>query len=316
MEKGKKWKENLVAYGLLSPFLLLFTVFLAFPIFYSLWLSLHKATLFTSWYHPFSDMKYVGLAHYKEILTSSEFWWSLFLTLCYGFLTIPTGIFVSLLLALLLHNKLPGKNFLRSAYFLPNVLDLFVLGTIWVMIFSPKYGLLDQLFRYLGIVPFIEDGLLGNPWTVLPAIAFVMVLKGAGFGMILFLTAIQNISPSLYEAAEIDGATWWQKTWHITIPLVKPITIFLVITGTIACLTAFTEVYAMTSNTGGPTVQVFGRTLKSANLIGYYLYRNFADAFYGRAAALSFILLGIALVISALNMMVLQERRQKDVEKP
>lgn len=303
--KWHRCKENLIAYGYLSPFLAVFIVFLGYPVVYSLWLSFRKATIYTSWYDPFGDMKYIGLANYTELLGNPEFWWSLGLTLIYGVLTIPTGIVLSLLLAVLLNNQVKFKSFFRSAYFLPNVLDLLVIGIIWVLIFSPG-GLLDYGLAQIGIGRLIEDGILGNPWTCLPAIALVMVLKGAGFGMILFLTAIQNISQSVYEAADIDGAGWWHKMRYITIPLVKPIILFMVITGTIACLTAFTEVYAMTTNTGGPTVEVGGNALKSANLVGYYLYRNFAEGYYGKAAALSFILLAIALAISLVNMKLLQ----------
>ena len=299
-------KENLISYSFLTPFLLVFLVFLAYPVVYSFWLSLRKATIYTSWYHPFSDMKYVGFQHYLTLLSSADFWWSLMLTLIYGILTIPSGIMLSLLLAVLLNNQIRFKSFFRSAYFLPNVLDLLVIGIIWILIFSPQYGLVDFLLRKIGFSNLFKDGILGNPWTCLPAIALAMVLKGAGFGMILFLTAIQNISQSVYEAADIDGANWWHKMWYITVPLVKPIILFMSITGTIACLTAFTEIYAMTTNTGGPTVQVAGHTVRSANLAGYYLYSNFSEGYYGKAAALSFLLLGIALVISYFNVKFLR----------
>lgn len=297
-------KENLVSYGFLAPFLAVFLIFLAYPVFYSFWLSLRKATIYTSWYTPFTDMKFVGFAHYFDLLCDVEFWWSLGLTFCYGFLTIPTGIMLSLLLAVTLNNKIKFKSFFRSAYFLPNVLDLLVIGIIWILIFSPKYGLLDYVLKSIGFGT-IEKGILANKWTCLPAIAFAMVLKGSGFGMILFLTAIQNISQSVYEAADIDGATWWHKLRFITIPLVKPIIIFMTITGTIACLTAFTEIYAMTG-TGGPTVQVGEHSLKAANLAGYHLYKNFEQGYYGKAAALSFLLLGIALIISFINLKILK----------
>lgn len=305
----KNVKENLVSYGFLTPFLAVFLVFLAYPVVYSFWLSLHKTTIYSSWYYPFSDMKFVGLANYFAILSSMEFWWSIFLTLCYGAMTIIPGIALSLLLAIFLNNQIKFKSFFRSAYFLPNVLDLLVIGIIWILIFSPKFGLLEIVLQKIGFgangVVF-KDGILGSPWTCLPAIAFAMVLKGAGFGMILFLTAIQNIPQSVYEAADIDGAGWWHKLRFITIPLLKPIILFMVITGTIACLTAFTEVYAMTTNTGGPTIQVFGEALKSANLAGYHLYWNFSEGNYGQAAAISFVLLAIALVISFINMKLLK----------
>jgi ABC-type sugar transport system permease subunit len=301
-------KKSLVSYGFLSPFLVVFLVFLAYPVVYSFWISLHKTTIYTSWYDPFGDMKYVGFENYITLLWDMEFWWALFLTFIYGILTIPTGIMLSLLLAVLLNNQIRFKSFFRSAYFLPNVLDLLVIGVIWILIFSPYYGLIDMLLSKIGIGT-IKDGILGNPWTCLPAIAFAMVLKGAGFGMILFLTAIQNIPQSVYEAADIDGANWFQKLKFVTIPLVKPIILFMAITGTIACLTAFTEVYAMTTNTGGPTIQVAGSALKSANLAGYHLYRNFSEGYYGQAAAFSFLLLGIALTISFINMKILKSEQ-------
>ncbi len=312
MTKGMR--ENLVSYTFLAPFLLVFVIFLAYPVFYSAWISLHKTTIYTSWYYPFSEMKFAGFENYTSLLLDFELWWSFFLTICYGFLTIPTGIFLSLLLAVLLDNKLKGKSFFRSAFFLPNVLDLFVVGVIWILIFAPEFGLLDILLKKIGLGaesgPVFEKGLLGNAWTCLPAIAVAMVLKGAGFGMILFLTAIQNISQSVYEAADIDGAGWWHKFRHITIPLVKPIILFMVITGTISCLTAFTEVYAMTINTGGPTANPFGHSLRAANLLGYHLYRNFQDAYYGKAAALSFIILAFASLISWINIRIIQPRRK------
>ena len=305
-----RFKENFLSYFLLSPFLMVFAVFLAYPVVYSFWLSLHKTTIYTSWYSPFDDMKFIGIQHYIGLLSDPEIWWSLLLTFVYGALTIPTGIMLSLLLAVLLNNQIRFKSFFRSAYFLPNVLDLLVIGIIWILIFSPKYGLVDYGLRKIGIENAFRDGILGSPWTCLPAIAFAMVLKGAGFGMILFLTAIQNISQSVYEAADIDGANAWHKFWNITVPLVKPIILFMVITGTIACLTAFTEVYAMTTNTGGPTIQVGQNAFKAANLAGYHLYHSFEEGYYGKAAAFSFILLGIALIISYINIKVLKSDSQ------
>lgn len=302
----KRWRENITAYLFLAPFLLVFIVFLGYPFIYSLWLSFRKAGLFIDWYNVMGDMEYAGLENYVALLSDKNFWWSLLLTLYYAILTIPTTIALSLGLAILLDNKLRGHTFFRTAFFLPNILDLLVIGLVWVLIFSPKYGVLDIMLNKVGIEYFSHNSILGTPATCLPAIAMVMVLKGAGFGMILFLAAIQNIAPSIYEAAEIDGASWWQKLFYITLPLVKPIILFMTITGTIAALTAFTEVYAMTNNSGGPVVQMWGESLKSANLAGYYLYRNFVDGFYGKAAAISFVLLVVALGISMVNMKLLQ----------
>ena len=362
-------RETIVSYLFLAPFLTVFAIFLAWPVLYSLYLSFHKVTIFSDWFNIFGDMKlcdYGGFGNYVHILTEDKrFWWSLVFTAYYGLLTIPTGLFVSLTLAILLNNKLKGTSFFRSAYFLPNVLDILVIGIIWVLIYSPEFGLLENglntilqtvgsILGVLGLKGFVESllthvhttlhilavqadmllpsyyfenvffdgfrifseswgdkilptgGLLGHPATVLPAIGLAMVLKGAGFGMVLFLTSIQNIPTSIYEAAEIDGATPLQQIRYITLPLLKPIFAFLIITGTMACLNAFSEIYAMTNSTGGPTTQLIGTTVRTANLSGFYLFTNFQRGQYGYAAALSFVLLVIALLVSTVSLRVLK----------
>ena len=141
-------RETIVSYLFLAPFLTVFAIFLAWPVLYSLYLSFHKVTIFSDWFNIFGDMKlcdYGGFGNYVHILTEDKrFWWSLVFTAYYGLLTIPTGLFVSLTLAILLNNKLKGTSFFRSAYFLPNVLDILVIGIIWVLIYSPEFGLLEN----------------------------------------------------------------------------------------------------------------------------------------------------------------------------
>lgn len=302
-------RESLVSYFFLAPFLLVFIVFLGYPMLYSLYLSFRGTTFSTDWYHIFSSMEYVGLANYKSLLFDVRFWWSLGLTLCYAALTIPSSIALGLWLAILLNNKLKGAAFFRSAFYLPNVLDLYVVGTIWVLILSPNYGLLDVALNKIGVhLP--ESGLLASPFTALPVIAMVVVLKGAGFGMILFLSAIQNISESIYEAADIDGATAWQKLRYITLPLLKPVILFMVITGTMSALNAFTEVYAMASSKyggfGGPYIPFGGESVGATSLSGLYLYQLFERAEYGKTAAFSYLLMIVALIISFANAKLLK----------
>lgn len=315
MEKYKNvtFKKALSGYLFLLPFLSVYIVFLAYPIIYSLILSFHKATIYSNWYNIFSDMKFVGLQNYIQLFTKDkEFWWSALLSLYYGILTVPTSIFLSLVLAVLLNNRFKGKDFYRSAFFLPNLLDMLVVGIIWTMLYAPHYGLIDILLNKIKITYFTRTGgILGNPISVLPAIAFAMVLRGSGFGMILLLATIQNIPGSVYEAAEIDGANWWQKLWSITVPLVKPMLIYLMVTGIMGALNAFTEIYAMTSNTGGPAIQVFGRTLRAATVSGYYLFRDFREGFYGYSAAISYVLMIIAILISLINMKLLEKKKKK-----
>ncbi len=289
-------KSSLSAYLFIAPFMVIFIIFMGYPIFYSFYLSFHKVV---DYYDMFGGMKYVGFSHYVKLMSDTQFWWSILMTLYYAILFIPLNILVSFSLAMLLHNKLPGKKFFRTAFFMPNVLDTLVVGVIWIFIYLPN-GPLDRLLSTIGLDSFSTTGFLGNPYSAMPAVVFAMVLKSAGFGMILFLAAIQNISQSIYEAADIDGANRWQQTISITLPLVKPIILFLTVIGVITALNAFAEIYSMTS--GGPYYSVGDHALGSTNLSGYYLYRTFESARYGYAAAISYILLLITFIISIVNM--------------
>jgi putative chitobiose transport system permease protein len=143
----------------------------------------------------------------------------------------------------------------------------------------------------------------------MPAVVMVNVLKGAGFGMVLYLAALQNIPESVYEAADVDGASWWQKLTRITIPLLRPVTLFMVIVGVVSALNAFAEIYAMTS--GGPSVNVSGKAYGATWVTGYYLF----DTFYvklklGYAAAMSYVLLAIAVTISLVNIRILRPKTE------
>jgi ABC-type sugar transport system permease subunit len=291
-------RENLSAYMFIAPFMIIFGVFLAYPVFYSLYLALHRVP--TDSFDVFGSLRFVGLANFQLLFSDVKFWWSVLMTLYYAALIIPAGIAVSLTLALLLNNRLKAVAFYRSAFFMPYVLDMLVIGIVWTLIYSPHVGILVRVFESIGITAFSERGFLGTPETAMPAVVFTNVLKGAGFGMILYLSAIQNIPQSLYDAASIDGASGWQRFRSITLPLVKPITFFMVIIGTITALNAFVEVYAMTG--GGPNVDVGGRALGATWVTGYYVFDTFYNQFrLGYAASMSYVLLALTLVVTFVN---------------
>jgi multiple sugar transport system permease protein len=296
--RSARFRDNITSYSFLAPFLLIFGVFLAFPVFYSLYLALHQVP--ASSYNIFGGLEFVGFRNFARLFTDVKFWWSVLMTLYYAALIIPSGIAASLALALLLNNRLRFVAAYRSAFFMPYVLDMLVVGIVWTLIYSPHVGILNRIFESVGITAFAEKGFLGMTASAMPAVVFTNVLKGAGFGMILYLSAIQNIPGSLYEAAEIDGATGWQRFTRITLPLVKPITLFMVIIGTISALNAFVEVYAMTG--GGPNVDVGGKALGATWVTGYYIFDTFYTQFrLGYAAAMSYVLLALTLIISVIN---------------
>ena len=298
--------ENVSALVFLSPFIVIFTVFLAYPLFYSFYLSLHKVTVLVN---VFDNLTFVGFQNFVALFNDGLFRWSLLMTLYYAALIVPLGIAVSLVLAVLLNNKLRLHRLFRTAFFLPYALDLFVVGIVWTFIYSPHFGVLTRIFEALGINYFSEQGFLGRPATAMPAVVIVNVLKGAGFGMILYLAALQNIPESVYEAADVDGASWWQKLTRITIPLLRPVTLFMAIVGVVAALNAFVEIFAMT--TGGPSVNVGERAYGATWVTGYYLF----DTFYvrlklGYAAAMSYVLLAIAVAVSMVNLRILRPKTE------
>lgn len=299
--------KRLWPYVLIFPFMLVFVVFLGYPMVYSFYISLHKVTWQTDLYRVFSDLTWAGWENYRELVVRADFWWSLMATFFYMLLTIPTGIFVSLLLATILSENLPGTRFFRSALFLPNILDMLVIGLVWKLIYSPD-GLLDSLFMKVGIQYFHAKGFLGDAHTALAAVAFAMVLKGCGFGMVLFLTAMKNISPNIFEAADLDGLTWWQKFRYIRVPLVKPVILFLTVTGIIGSLNAFTEFFVMTE--GNPVTVFAGQTVGATRVSGFLLFNRFTEMKYGSAAALSYFLLIFALIVSYINWRFLRENAE------
>lgn len=300
-------RRSAEAYPFVAPFLAIFLVFIAFPVVYSFYLSAHRVT---DLYDVFAGLRFVGLGNFLALFHDRVFWWSLLMTLYYGALSIPAGLAVSLALALLLRRGLRALSFFRGLFFMPYVLDLLVVSIVWTLIYSPHFGVLVRLFEWFGITTFTETGFLGRAGTAMPAVVFVNVLKGAGFGMVLYLAAIHSIPESVYEAADLDGAGRWQKFRYITLPLLKPITFFLVVIGTIAALNAFVEVYAMTE--GGPNVDVGGRALGATWVTGYYLYRTFyVDLRLGYAAAMSIVLLVVCVAISLLYARLLGRRESE-----
>ncbi len=285
-----RFKENLVSYSFLLPFMIIFFIFLFYPFIYALWLSFHKVT---DLFDVFGKLKFVGLKNYIKLFKDVEFWWAILMTLLYAAITIPLNIALSLTLAALLHGAFKGVRAYRTCFFMPFVLDTFVVAIVWKFLYSHPYGVVTQVLKFLHInLP----PLLSSPKTAMPSIAVAMVLKNCGFGMILYLAGLQNIPQSIYEAAEIDGAPAWKQHLYITLPLLKPITFFLILTELIGAFSAFAEFYGMTG--GGPVIRVGTHILGSTKVTGLYLFRNFESLKLGYAASISFVLLILTLLIS------------------
>jgi multiple sugar transport system permease protein len=274
--------EELVFYLFISPWILGFILFTAYPIFSSFYLSLCN-------YDIINPPKFIGFGNYiKMFIDDPLFWHSLEVTFYYSGVSVPLGIIVALFLALLLNRNIRGMRWFRTAYYTPAVISGVAVGLLWAQIFNPNFGVLNYLLWKLFKIQ-------GPGWTfseewVIPAFIIVSLWRVGG-GIVIYLAGLQGIPTELYEAAEVDGATGWTKIIKITLPLMSPIILFNLITGIIGSFQVFTEAYVMTS--GGP---------HNASLFyNLYLFLNAFRWFkMGYAASLAWILFLIILTLTLL----------------
>lgn len=175
---------------------------------------------------------------------------SLLNTFLFSFMVVPLQCALALGMALLVDQQVRGRNIFRTIYFAPVVVSMVVVSILWVMLYNKDVGLVNKAFSVISLGLFDPVDWLGNPVTALPAIAIMSAWQGAGFQMVVFLAGLQGISPTLYEAADVDGANSWQKFRHVTLPGLRNTIIFVVISTSIAAFGLFTQVDVMTS--GGP----------------------------------------------------------------
>ena len=233
-------REHLVAAAFIALPLIGFLTFAIGPFMYSVYAS------FTNW-NMLSEPTWIGLANYAQAFEDPYFRKTMFNTFFY-MIGIPIGLALSLTLALAMNRRMPGQTFFRSIYYVPVVSSLAAVSILWQWAYNGDFGLVNQVLALVGI-----DGpnWLMNKDTVKPALIIMAIWKGLGFSMLLYLAALQSVPRSLYEAAEIDGASAFKRFWYITFPMVQPVTFFLVVTNIIAGSQIFTEINIMTP-TGGP----------------------------------------------------------------
>ncbi|HEY9721493.1 MAG TPA: sugar ABC transporter permease [Oscillatoriaceae cyanobacterium] len=280
---SRQFGDNVAGYVFLAPFLVLLSLFVLWPLLDAFWLSFQA-------YDLFSPPRWVGLSNYTYLLTQGDFWISVRNTATYTAVVVTLQTSLSIALALILDQKIRGKAFFRVAYFLPSVTSSVAISLIFMFIFF-KNGVLNQalaathlnqLLPLIGLSPMMDW--LGDVRTALAAIMVQNIWSTAGFFMIIFLAGLQDIPESLYEAARVDGATPWQQFWHVTLPLLKPTTFYVVTMGLIGCFQIFDQVYVMTD--GGP--------LKATLTTAYLLYKEaFQNFNMGYACAIAFVLAGI-----------------------
>lgn len=221
--------------------------------------------------------------------SDSAFWVSLRNTLIFTLVSTPLLIALGLAFALLLHNQRKGRGIYRAAFFLPYVLPISAVTLIWSYLLNPDRGLLAGVLGWFGLdgIPFLSD-----PNLAMPAIIITTVWWSVGFNMVLFLAGLQDIEPSLYEAAELDGAGYWQRFRHITYPGLQHVTLLVTITQLIASFQIFGQVFIMTKGGPGTATQV---------IIQHIYETGFKDYELGYAAALSVFLFVVMAAVSAIQ---------------
>lgn len=293
----KKLTDTIAGYSFLAPVLVVLAVFTLWPLLQALWLSFHS-------YDLFSPPRFVGLKNYSYLLREGDFWISIGNTTLYTFVVVAAQTVLSLGLALVLDQKLRGKSFFRTAFFLPSVTSSVAISLIFMFIFF-KNGVLNQALALtrldvvldaIGLTPPVDW--LGDPRTALWAIMAQNIWSTAGFFMVVMLAGLQDIPDSLYEAARVDGANPWQQFRFITLPSMKPTIFYVVTMGLIGCFQVFDQIYVMTE--GGP--------LKATLTTAYLLYREaFVSFNMGYACAIAFVLASIIFVVTMAQKKVMGE---------
>jgi multiple sugar transport system permease protein len=273
---GGWWRRNerrLSPYLFISPFFVLFTAFLAYPIAQAFWISLHEWT-------GIGEMEWVGWGNYGDVLRDESFHNAAVNTTWYAAASLLLICPLALLLALALNSRrVRASDLLRTGYFIPVVLSPVVIALMFTLIFDQEFGLMNAGLRgLLGIRPI---NWLGTPEWARLVIIVILVWRWTGYIMIYFLAGLQNIPRELYEAAQLDGAGPWRLFWNITLPLLRPVTAFVAVVVLIGASQVFEEPYILTN--GGPGEA----TLSIAN---YVQREGFERLNFGFAATASFIL--------------------------
>ncbi len=276
--------EAATGYTLITPWLLGFLIWTAFPIVASFYLS------FTN-YNILRPPEWVGFENYQRIFTRDiDFWPAIRITLFYAFLSVPLGVAGSLLVAMLLSADIRGQGAFRTIYYLPSILPAVATALLWRWLFNPDAGLINSLLRpFLNLFNVPPPNWFGDPRFVLPAFIIISLWGIAGANMVIFLGALKNVPRHLLEAAEIDGANGFRRFRHITLPMITSVIFLQVVMGIIGALQIF-------------TVAAFIRyTPAAGKFMNVLVYQaGFQQFRMGYASALAWILFAVILVLTLL----------------
>lgn len=274
------------------PFLVLFALFMVWPLVHGVWMSLTDTSLAAR------DASFIGLDNYTEALGDAEMWRAMWHTVWFTVVSTVPLVAVALTMALLVYTGLPGQWVWRLAFFAPYLLPVGVIGLLWLWLYQPDLGLYNHLLRAAGL-----DGYawLSDESVALYAIVIATVWWTVGFNFLLFLAALQAVPDHLYEAAALDGAGAWRRLWHVTLPQLRRIIGVVTVLQILASLKVFDQVYLLTK--GGPN--------GSTRPVVEYLYdMGFTGYRLGYASAISYVFFALVVLASAVQFVALRRREK------
>ena len=285
---ARRWREDLTGWAFAAPFVILFGIFLAFPILASFLLSFTSFGL-RDLANPIGAT-FVGLKNYIDLLSDPKFWTSLFNTFFFVVVGVPLTLALGLLIANALNRGVTRfRTAFRVGYYLPVITSIVAIAVVWRFLLNPDVGLVNMLLAAVGIN---GPAWLADPVLAMPAIIAMAVWRNLGFAMVVFLAGLQAIPAALYEAASIDGAGRWQAFRFVTIPMLRPTILFMTVITTIGYLQLFEEPFVMTD--GGPLDKTLSVTM--------YMYQQGFKFFHqGYASALAYVLFVIVATIAFLQ---------------
>ncbi|OHR64621.1 spermidine/putrescine ABC transporter permease [Bacillus sp. HMSC76G11] len=281
--KKKVWRNKTSLYGLLfvTPWIIGLIIFYAFPLISSIYFS------FTT-YSILQPGEFVGMQNYKELMSDDLFWKSVSNTIYFAVFYVPLSIIFGVCLAMILNLKVKGMTVYRTIFFLPTLVPQVALAVLWMWLLNPQFGLVNGMLDLLRIQ---GPAWLGSETWSKPSIV-MMSLWGIGQAVVIYLAGLTDISEDYYDAAEVDGANWLQKTLHITLPLLTPVIFFNLVMGVIGAFQQFALPYALTGGQGTPA--------NSLTFYVMYLYDNGFKFFkMGYASAMAWILFAIIMILTA-----------------
>lgn len=298
MRMNMERKRMLLGLAFISPWLAGFLVLALYPLLSSFYFSLTD-------YSVLSRPVFIGTQNYTDLATDPVFWQAIYNTLYFALLAIPGGILVALALALLLNADIRGRGIFRTLFFLPSLVPMVALAVLWQWLLNGELGLVNNwvvrplltpVNALFGLDLQPPNWLQDAAWSRL-GLVFTGVW-GAGNAMVIFLAGLQDVPRQLYEAAEIDGAGYWRKTWHVTLPMISPVIYFNGVMGLIGSLQVFAVPYVLTGGEDGPE--------RSLLFIATYIYKSAFDYWnMGYACAMALILfliiLGLTLLTQSLS---------------